>query len=700
MQNIDNGKTRVNSFTKIDKTTDSLLEDLYFTYFIFGLIFIVIGIAFKLYFLAFGYFLYFFTFNLQKNLSKSKSKEEIVKDLSLTFNDNLKDKYSVHLGTIVKKHKKDIYNLTFFNKIKKFFGLDYEVEKIIQSQILTSSKNNAITPALIDDKTLREHCALVATSGGGKTELLLNSYIDSSTKRGAGVFAVFGKADNVVLQRAQSIAAKYKRLSDVIIYDFNEDKQGKTNSNSLNIFELGKAKNIITMLTNIADFENDTWGKSAKSYLSEMLKVVLTLRDADFFIDVSKINQIYESNDKFEEYVKHIKPLDYFGFSRLISEIDLLLKFLLIFDDMYANNRNKINQMLYSKYTKIIEDEVNKNNSLAYLNSEEKNQFHIELKQTVIMQSNVPTWEKLSNTYINGVKSDDDETIYGMEALSIVYPQRSGTFYTLTESISAMKNIFEFFNSFASILKNQHNDINILDAIDSNKIVIVNLPGQNKVYAPVLAELIVSTLNLLAERRGKDYKPDITTLVILDEINSWLKTKKDKSFDIGDILSVIRGLYMGAVLSFQSSLKETLGSVDSSQVFANVKTIVTLKLEDDDVLEQLNKKVKKVEELQLEESLQKNKTSKKSQPEDKKFTKSKEDYFKPEMLSKIKNGEGYIIRNSTAQPFMAKYLSQEPLYKTEIDEVLLNKYVSEEIILKKRNELLREMQLKKEWRNK
>ena len=267
--NIDNGEIRVNSFTKIDKSEDMLIEDLYSSYFVFGFILIVLGLANKMYFMSFAYFLYFLTFKFQKNLVMNKKKEKLVKDLSLISNDNLKNKYSVHLGTVVNKHRKDIDILSFINTIKKFIGLGYEVENTIESQKLTSSKSNAITPALIDDAILKEHCALVATSGGGKTELLLNAYIDSSIKRGAGIFAVFGKADNVVLQRVQSIATKYNRLSDVIIYDFNENKEGKTNSNSLNIFELGKSKNIITMLTNIADFESDSWGKNAKTSLSQ-----------------------------------------------------------------------------------------------------------------------------------------------------------------------------------------------------------------------------------------------------------------------------------------------------------------------------------------------------------------------------------------------------------------------------------------------
>ena len=121
---------------------------------------------------------------------------------------------------------------------------------------------------------------------------------------------------------------------------------------------------------------------------------------------------------------------------------------------------------------------------------------------------------------------------------------------------------------------------------------------------------------------------------------------------------------MGAVLSFQSDLKETMGSIDNSQIIANVKTIISLKLEDVELIKLLNSKVQKVEKIILEESMKRDKTLKKSQNnEDSKLSKSEEDFFKPEMLSNIKNGEGYIIRNSTATPFIAKYMVQKAYIK-------------------------------------
>ncbi len=335
---INNNKFRIENSTQVDLDDIKLINIITSNYF-FIYIFIGVAIFNHLYYLAFGLFVFTLTFNIQKQQAKNKVKEEIVKDLNLVSNDNLNNKYSVKLGTLVKEHLKDFEVLSFFNSFKKTFGLKYEATKIIESQVLTSSKNNAITPALQTDEMLREHTCLMATTGGGKTELLLNAYIESTISRGGGLFSVFGKSDNAILQKVQSISAKYNRLQDVLIYDFAEEKTGKTNSNTINVFELGNSKNIITTLVNIADFETDTWGKGAKAYLTSFLKFVLTLRDANFFIDVSKIDIVYNSNDKFQEYKKSIKTLDYFAFQKLITNNELLIKLLIIFDELYINHK-------------------------------------------------------------------------------------------------------------------------------------------------------------------------------------------------------------------------------------------------------------------------------------------------------------------------------------------------------------------------
>lgn len=683
MSKIDTNKVRVENHTEIDiediKLINMIASNSFFIY-----LFIVISLFNNLYYLAFALFVFTLTFNVQKEIVKNKTKLELVKELDLISNDNINNRYSVKLGTLVKEHKEDFENINFFNFIKRKYGFKHKSEPI-SSQILTSSKNNTIAPVLFTDKMLKEHTCLMATSGGGKTELLCNGYIDSVVAKGGGVFCVFGKSDNIFLQKIQSISCKYNRLQDMLIYDFAVNKQDKTNSNTINMFELGNARTIITILVKMADFETDTWGQGAKSYLTSFLRLVLTLRDANFFLDISKIDKVFNSTNKFEEYKKNIKTLDVFAFNKLITDNELLIKLLIIFDELYSNHKNELNEILYKKFREIILNDEDNNTILSHLSGEEKNYFHSELKQVITTQSRVENWEKLSRTFQAGIELEDGTVRVGLEALKFQYPSSNGVFYTLSVSIDNLKSLNNFFNDFSPILSNASSDISILDAIDSNKLVFFNLPGQNENYSPIFASLIKTLLDVLLERRGKDYKADCTSLVILDEINSWLKTKNNKSYGIGDTLSVIRSLNMAAVLSFQSSLKETLGSVDASQVFANTKTIIALQLEDKDLTEDLNKRVGKVKKLVLEENQHKQYNSKVKNPqntEESKYTKTEEDYFNSTMLSNLKNGEGFLIRKSRVGKFMANYIEQKPMYKDEKDEVYLNRYISLEDLKK------------------
>lgn len=609
--------------------------------------------------------MYMLVMSIMQLRAKSKTHENIFKTLDTLSNDT-QSRYAVHAGSVIKHHKKDVMlPVGTVDEIKKTLGLDYKY-KLIESQELSAKESNYVVPVLFSDEMLREHTAVVATTGGGKTEMLMNAYVESQVVRGGGVFAVFGKSDNNVLQTTQAIAAKYNRLQDFLVYDFTETETGKTNTNTINLFEMGNQKQTITMFTNIADINSkDSWGQSAKSYLAAALKTVLVLRDGNMFVDVAAVDDIYEARNKLEEYRKNIRELDYFGFHALVSNPEKLLKLLLIFDEIYKTNNQELTLALYSAMIANIDEDAEDNVEASFSSNEDRNHFHYELKNIISEQSSAPSWQQIKQNF-NG----------SLESLNNKFPSRDGVFYKLGVSIGFLSKLFGFFDSFASVLKNRYNDINLLDAVDSNKIVIVNLPGQNKVYSPVIAELLISLLNVLLERRGKSYKSDTTTLCILDEINSWLKTKDNKSYDLGDIMSVIRGLNMGAVLSFQSDLKKTLGEVDASQVFANVNTIIALRLTDTELLKKINEQLPKREVYTMETTVSL-KSSGKSTPKnnEKRFNREEKDYLMIEQLKQIKKGEGFLIRNATVAPFMAKFIAQPKLYKTSKDPVKLIKYI-------------------------
>ena len=133
MENNNNDKIRVNTYTKIDDSEEKLLDEVFWSSYLWIILFFVISIGLKIHFFEFALFIYFFSFKFQKSLLRNKIKDEKIKELALLNNDNLKSKYSVHLGNLVKKHKKDVDVLTLYNQVKRFFGFDYEIKKTISS---------------------------------------------------------------------------------------------------------------------------------------------------------------------------------------------------------------------------------------------------------------------------------------------------------------------------------------------------------------------------------------------------------------------------------------------------------------------------------------------------------------------------------------------------------------------------------------
>ncbi|MCG3715649.1 hypothetical protein L5F64_08665, partial [Aliarcobacter butzleri] len=101
---VDNSKFRVENQTKVDIDEIKLIDMISSTVF-FIWIFIAVAIFNSMHYLAFSLFIFVLTFKIQKEIVKNKIKYVLVKDLNLVSNDNLKNKYSVKLGTLVKEHK-------------------------------------------------------------------------------------------------------------------------------------------------------------------------------------------------------------------------------------------------------------------------------------------------------------------------------------------------------------------------------------------------------------------------------------------------------------------------------------------------------------------------------------------------------------------------------------------------------------------
>jgi hypothetical protein len=631
--------------------------------------------------------IFMFIFQIMEKNSKRNEFEKDVIELG-TIKNYEQNKFAQNLGYLLKRHYRDLHTPTnFLQSLKKILGMEYAYNET-KSNIRNAQKSNVIAPVLLSDVMLREHIATTGTTGSGKTRFFLSSQIDSQIKRGGGVLAVFGKSDNEVVQLTQSLAAKYNRLHEVLIYDFASDREGRVNSNKINLFEIGNAQQTTTILLNIAGLEGekgDTWVNAAKSFFGKYCKFIFQLRDSNFVVDPQKIEDVYHAeNDKFVEYEKNLTKLDFYTFYSYLTDKTKLLMLLELVDHFYEIKGYQFDEFIYAKSKKNINEEFESNVHLATTDARlERNQFHETLKQEIIIQCAVPSWKDLKLCFKGKLDNLLEE-----------YRTSQGAFYKLDVSISQYTKLADFFDQFPAILKNRVDDANILDAIDQNRIVIVNIPGQNKQLAPLFADLVMSLIDILVERRGKAHKSDTTLQIILDEVNSWLKNKKqDEEKGVGNLMSVARGLNISFNLGFQSDLKETMKSTEASQMMSNANTIIALKTVDKDIRKALNEQLPKVRRLVAEETaanaMSENsaKSKQNNQSERIKYTEKEEDFFADStLLERLKNGEGYIIRQGVAKKFITHFANIKNIYKKETDAVLLNRYVSAEQIQKQLKE--------------
>jgi hypothetical protein len=71
MENNINDKIRVNTYTKLDDNEEKLLDEVFWSSYLWLILFFVFSISLKIHFFAFALFIYFFSFKFQKNLLRN-----------------------------------------------------------------------------------------------------------------------------------------------------------------------------------------------------------------------------------------------------------------------------------------------------------------------------------------------------------------------------------------------------------------------------------------------------------------------------------------------------------------------------------------------------------------------------------------------------------------------------------------------------
>ena len=542
------------------------------------------------------------------------------------------EKYAICFGYAVKKHFENE-----FSKRGVFGG-----GGVYATQIDAGARN-VISPILLNDDILRQHVQIIGTTGSGKTQLL-KGVLEQQIARGGGAFAVFGKADNVMLQQIYAVAVEYGREQDFFIVDWTATpEQAKQSTklsgksvltNSINLFDLGSAQDVVNAMIKIAGLEDsDKWVKASKDYLSAVLRVLSVLNEAKLSFNIDRIDDILEARNALEELKRHYEELNFYTLSKVLTESETVFKLAALIEKIYREDREKFDKELYS----LIEN-------VRYDESSARDDIHNALK-TVLMQQITKVSAK---DIIEDIIEDPIDPFRNVDTSG----GGNGPFYKLEVSQSQMGELITFYEKYALVLKNKKSDFDFIEAFRSGKIVVFNVPGQEREDAEIIGKMVIAILTLLVKKQGKAPKLEQTYLGIFDEINSWAKGSKENVFGLGDILSVVRGLGIAGIVAHQSSL-DSMGKQTSEreQIQANINTKIVLKTESPEIIRELNELVGKREFKYIRD---KRRAAKSESDTDTEVI--EKEIFKKEILGSLWAGQGYLIRNKAVEKMITYYL--------------------------------------------
>jgi len=599
-----------------------------------------------------------------------KEKEEFNEKFGLVENKE-ENKYGLCLGNIVHNHEKNQ-----FYTYKSFFG---KVQKKEMACVRDARPANIKEPILLSDDELKKHTQIIGTTGSGKTMLIL-SLMKQQIARGGGGVVVFGKGDNDMVQNLYGTALEYNRQNDFFLFDFiNSNSEGLRDenyqivNNSLNIFDVGDRISVTNLLRDIATISNkgDNWEQSAGSYLDALVKVLYHLEKTNMLFDVEKIDYILQAEDTFKEIKEYRERVNGYMLSKYFNDIRLALKLTAVLNKVYTEEGSRINKVFF-KFKNTNSDIVEEKN----LELSDKDRLDNSLKDMVKTQISAKiNYDEMIESIIEKQDSGIDEIIEKVSG-------NQGAFYKIGISSGHLKSISDFFDKHELILKNKDSDINIIEAMRSGKIIVFNIPGQEPQDAELISKLIIGIFKMLVKKQGRAEKEKDTYLLVLDEINSWAKGGKDGVVGIGDIMSVARGLGMGAIIAHQSDLSSMDGAtgIEKSQVEANIGTTIVLQNSDVQITETLNKKLEKEFVYYEKEVVRVNTKEDESKNID--YEMKEEDALKHNVLNALNTGQGYLIRRGNYEKMISYYSSNLKYSKYSEEIIPINKTISEEEIRK------------------
>lgn len=595
----------------------------------------------------------FLTSPILKTISLFFEKKEKMKELNDFYTrhglivNQKNNKYGLSFGYLVKDHTKT--DTVIINK-KELFASQFDLRP-----------GNIIAPALVSDDSLCRHIQITGASGSGKT-VLIKSLFYQNASRGGGCFLVLGKGDNLMIQEFYSVACELKREKDFVLFDFVNggresvfESENKIINNSLNLFDIGGSQDLEEMIITLTKVENpNDWEQKTVDLIVAGVQTLYKLNEVGLLFDVEKIDEIVKSDNTLESIRMNTTEATGYQLLEYLTNYKNIFKLWAILEKLYIENKD-FNDFLYPKSQKI-------DSNLSFeskLKLKERDKISFAIKKMIETVA-----DRLSiDTLFARILDNPEE---GIQLLAQEGNDGQSPLYAIGVAVSKFGSLINFFKKFELILNNATSDINIIDAFRLNKLIILNIPGQNAILAPLLGKMVTQILRKVNERYSNFIKPKETFMCFLDEINSWAKGTKDETLGIGEIMGVLRSANISCVVAHQTSLisMDAGTGVEEDKVTGNIEISIVLKTVSKKLVEELNSKFQKETRLVIKDSGENhaNKNAKNAgiDVEIREF-----DAFVWEEISALKPGQGYFVKNGAKEKFVVELINSTQFSKAK-----------------------------------
>lgn len=158
-------------------------------------------------------------------------------------------------------------------------------------------------PFMLTDDLMTRHCALLAATGTGKTELLL-AIIQQQIRKGAGLILVEAKSDSDFAGAVYAMMEEANRLDQFKLINFEYPEQSHTYNP---VYSGGVRATLSTLMKIQANSSEEFWTDTAR-YTLTAATLVLKLQPGSPAFNIKDMIALLMDFDLLREYTQRIKP--------------------------------------------------------------------------------------------------------------------------------------------------------------------------------------------------------------------------------------------------------------------------------------------------------------------------------------------------------------------------------------------------------